>query len=76
MDELMIILACLVIAACISGIIMYVVRSKLKSVKSERTACNYTRDGSFRTTSQRDNFLYNSIIRIPRAQNSSRRGRR
>lgn len=70
------ILISIAIAAVISGIIMYTVRRKLKSVRSERTACNYTRRDSFRTTNSRDTFLFNRITRIPRAQNNSSGGRR
>ncbi|MCL1878444.1 MAG: hypothetical protein FWF80_06270 [Defluviitaleaceae bacterium] len=74
--ELIIFGICIGIGAAISGAIMVAVRSKLKSVKTERTACNYTRGGSFRTTNQKDTFLYNNIVRIPRPQNNSggRRG--
>ncbi|MCL1844562.1 MAG: hypothetical protein FWF77_01515 [Defluviitaleaceae bacterium] len=74
--ELIIFAICLAIGAAISGAIMMVVRSKLKSVKAERTACNYTRGGSFRETNRKDTFLYNNIVRIPRPQSNSggRRG--
>ncbi|MCL2356720.1 MAG: hypothetical protein FWC70_06135 [Defluviitaleaceae bacterium] len=62
---------CFVIGAAISGAIMLIVRSKLKSVKSQRSACNYTRSNSFRTTNKQDIFLYNNIVRIPKPQNNS-----
>jgi len=66
-------LVCLLIALAISGTIMLIVRSKLKSVHAKRTACDYTRNGSFRTTNQSDIFLYNNIVRIPRPQNNARK---
>ncbi|MCL1863265.1 MAG: hypothetical protein FWF78_06850 [Defluviitaleaceae bacterium] len=71
-----IIIGCVVLGLIISGAIMLFVRSKLKSVRAERTACNYTRSGSFRTTASHDRFLFNRITRIPRAQNNSGDGRR
>ncbi|MCL2200119.1 MAG: hypothetical protein FWB80_14495 [Defluviitaleaceae bacterium] len=69
-----IIIGCIILALIISGAIMFFVRSKLKSVRSERTACNYTRGGSFRTTASHDRFLFNRITRIPRAQNNNSGG--
>ena len=66
---------CLAIASAIAGVIMMVVRSKLKSVRAERSACNYTRGGSFKLTGQSDNFLYNRITKIPRSQNNNSRSR-
>jgi len=53
-------------ALVISAIIMFSVRAKLKSVKLQRTACNYERAGSFGLTKQKDAFLYRNIVRIPR----------
>ena len=69
-DLILVILACLAIGAAISGIIMMIVRSKLKSVKAEHSACNYTRSGSFKTKNQSDIFLFNSITRIPIPRNT------
>ena len=71
-----ILIGCIVLALIISGAIMYFIRSKLKSVRSERTACNYTRGGSFRTTASHDRFLFNRVTRVPRAQNNNSGGAR
>lgn len=68
-----IIIGCIVLAAAISGAIMFFVRRKLKSVRAERTACNYTRGDSFKTTNQRDTFLFNTISKIPIPRNNNRR---
>lgn len=77
MEYIVTFLICLAIASAISAVIMLVVRSKLKSVRAERTACNYARGGSFKLTNRSDNYLYNRIIKTPRQQNNSRsRGRR
>ena len=72
------IVVCILIAAAIAGIIMAVVRSKLKSVRTERTACNYTRGGSFSTTNAQDIFLFSRVTKIPKPQgnNNNSRGRR
>jgi len=72
-----VIIACILIAAVISFLIMLVVRRSLKSVKNERSACNYVRSGSFRLTGQQDVFLYSNVTRRRRSQqNSSGRRRR
>ncbi|MCL2223991.1 MAG: hypothetical protein FWB96_03375 [Defluviitaleaceae bacterium] len=73
MEIILTLLVCLLIAAAISGGIMLLVRSKLKSVRSERTACNYTRRNSFKTTNSRDNFLFNNIVRVPIPRNNSKK---
>ena len=69
-------LVCLLIAVVIALTIMLIKRSKLKSVRMERTACNYERAGSFKVTNQRDSFLYSNITRIPRPQNTGGGARR
>ncbi|MCL2387385.1 MAG: hypothetical protein FWC89_07555 [Defluviitaleaceae bacterium] len=67
---------CILIAAAISGIIMFVVRSSLQSVHAETTACNYIQSDSFRTTNEEDVFLYSHITQIPisQADNSNEDG--
>ncbi|MCL1844190.1 MAG: hypothetical protein FWF79_10300 [Defluviitaleaceae bacterium] len=74
--DFMALLVCILIAAAIAGGVMMFIRSKLKSVKAARAACNYTRDNSFGVTKSSDTFLFNNIVRIPRAQNNSTRRRR
>jgi uncharacterized membrane protein len=76
MDIFVVVLGCLAIGAIISGITMMIVRSKLKSVRAERTACNYTRSGSFKSTNQRDTFLFRRITKVPLPRNNNRGGRR
>jgi len=71
MDIIIVLFSCILIAAGISGGIMYFVRSKLKSVRSERTACNYIRRGSFNTTIKSDNFLFSNIIKVPIPRNNN-----
>jgi len=72
--DISVLFICILIAAAVAGGIMMVIRSKLKSVRTERTACNYTRNGSFRTTQQSDNFLFNNINKVPRAQQNTASG--
>jgi len=57
---------CLAVALVIATTVMLIVRSKLKSVRSQHAACNYERPGSFGLTVQKDMFLYRNITRIPR----------
>ena len=62
------ILISLGVALVVSAIIMFSIRSKLKSVKTQRTACKYERAGSFGLNKQKDLFLFRNIVRIPRPQ--------
>jgi len=64
------------VGVVIAAIIMFAIRSKLKSVRSQRTACNYVRDNSFRLTNQRDIFLFRNITRTPRQTQASGGGGR
>jgi len=64
-------IVCLIIGLVIAGVVMYSKWRKLKSVRFERTACNYVRDGSFRVTTQKDMFLFSNVTRTPRAQNNA-----
>ena len=61
------------IALLITTIVMLSIRSKLKSVRMERSACNYERSGSFDITKRADTFLYRNVVRIPRPQSTPRR---
>ena len=63
--------ACIFIGAAIAGVIMWTKWRKLKSVRFERSACNYVREGSFRITGQKDMFLFSNVSRTPRAQNNN-----
>lgn len=74
MEILMIIFVCILAAAVISGIAMMIVRKGLKSVRQERTACNYVRGGSFRVTDQKDVFLTRHLSRVKRAQQTGGSG--
>ena len=69
-------LSALLIALSIAGVTMWVKRGKLKSVHFQRDACNYVRQGSFKLTTKRDDFLYTNTVRIPRSQNNSGGGGR
>ena len=70
------IIGSLFVALIIAGAVMLYKRSKLKSVRFERTACNYVRPGSFKLTIKRDNFLFANTTRIPRQQSTPGGGRR
>ena len=68
------IIGAIVVALAIAAAIMFFIRSKLKSVRHERTACNYVRPGSFKLTGRRDDFLFANTVRTPRAQNNTSAG--
>lgn len=69
-------LGALVVALILATAIMLYKRSKLKSVHHQRTACNYTRPGSFRLDVKRDDFLFANTTRVPIPQNNSGGGSR
>ncbi|MDR0273505.1 MAG: hypothetical protein LBI27_09340 [Clostridiales bacterium] len=75
MEIILIFFICLFVGALISGIIMLLVRSKLKSVSFERTACNYTRAGSFKLTNKNDIFVFRNVTRVPIPRNTGKRRR-
>jgi len=64
----MVIFICFLIALAISGVIMMIIRSSLKSVREERAACNYVRNNSLKITNQSDTFSHENVTTTPRAQ--------
>lgn len=67
-------LVAVAVALIMAGLIMWVKRSSLKSVFSQRAACDYTRAGSFKLKIRRDDFLYANTTRTPRQQNNTSGG--
>ena len=68
-------LIAVLIGAVISLIIVFSMKSKLKSVRPQKTASNYVRSGSFTLTRDLDLYLYRTIVRTRRADtNSGSRG--
>ncbi|MBQ7780198.1 MAG: TPM domain-containing protein [Clostridia bacterium] len=68
-------LIAVLIGAVISLIIVFSMKSKLKSVRPQKTASNYVRSGSFTLTKDLDLYLYRTIVRTRRAEtNSGSRG--
>ena len=67
------IFVCILIAVVISAIIMTIVRSKLKSVRSEHAACNYVRSEGLKLTNQSDAFLYSNVTSRPRQSNNNQK---
>ncbi len=65
------------IGLLIAGIVLLIMRSKMKTARFQRNASSYLRPGSYRLTRNGNHYLYSTITRIPRPQNnSSGRGRR
>ena len=64
----------IVIGMIIAFIIVFGMRNSMKSVRQQRTACNYVRANSLRITRSKDIFLFRNIRRVPRAQNNNNRG--
>ena len=52
------------IAVVISLIVANTMKASLNSVKPQKSAANYMRQGSMRITNQRENYLYNNVTRV------------
>ena len=61
----------LVIGLVLALIITGVMRGKLKSVRSQRAAANYVRQGSMNVTQSYELFLYKTVQRRERPKSSS-----
>ncbi len=70
-DVLGSLLIAVVIGAVIALIIVFSMKSKLKSVRPQKTASNYVRTGSFMLTKDLDLYLYRTVTRTKRADNNS-----
>lgn len=64
----------LLIGFAIAMIIMSIFKKQLKSVKMERGAVNYVRQGSMNVTASRDTYLYSTVSRTARPKESSSSG--
>lgn len=64
-------LIAVVIGAVVALIIVFSMKSKLKSVRPQKTASNYVREGSFMLTKDLDLYLYRTVTRTRRADNNS-----
>lgn len=64
-------IVCLVIGLVIALIVTGVMRSKLKTVRKQDTANQYTKPGSMRVTLSTDLFLYRNVTRTRKVQSSS-----
>ncbi|MBQ3140672.1 MAG: TPM domain-containing protein [Clostridia bacterium] len=70
-DHLCTLLVSLVIGLVIGLISTGVMKSKLKSVRPQKTAANHVRHGSIKITDSREIFLYRNVSRRARPQNTS-----
>ncbi len=64
-------LVAVIMGTVISLIIVLSMKSKLKSVRPQRAASNYVRNGSFMLTKDLDLYLYRTVSRTQRADNNS-----
>lgn len=58
----------LIFGFVVALIITLVMKSKLKSVRSQRAAANYERPGSMHLTCSRDLYLYSTVTRIKKPE--------
>jgi hypothetical protein len=70
-------LGCLLAGIIIALVIVMVMKSAHKTVKKQRTATNYIRQGSFNLRKKTDSFLYRNVSRTarPKANNTNVRRR-
>lgn len=68
------ILISLAVGFVISGIVVLVMKGKLKSVRVKSAAADYVVPGSFNLRESRDLFLYANVTKTPRAQDSNKSG--
>ncbi len=61
----------ILIGFVLAMIIMFALRSKLKTVAMQRGAANYIRSGSMNVTQSRDTYLYSTISKTKREKSSS-----
>jgi len=69
-------LIALVVGLLVALIATGIMRSKLKSVKKQHTANQYTKPGSMQVTKATDLYLYSNVTRVRKAQSSSTSGSR
>lgn len=66
-----IVIAAIFFGLVVGGITVLVMRSKMKTVKPQRGAQSYVRQGSFNLTKQKDTFLYTNTTRTRKESSSS-----
>ncbi len=62
------------VAAVVALIIVSIMKSSLKTVKSQKSAVNYIVEGSMKLTENRDTFLYKNVTKRAKPKNNSHRG--
>ena len=65
------IIICIAVGMAMGFIINFAIASKNKSVRMQKNATVYTRNGSFMLTGQYDNFLYKNLEKTPKPKNDS-----
>ena len=68
------ILVSLGIGAVVALIVLLVMRGKMNTVRAQRSATNYMREGSYQLVGHRDLFLYSNTTRVRRAENNGSGG--
>lgn len=67
-------LICLVIGAAVGGIVVLIMKSQLKSVRSQPGASSYVKPGSLQLSVCRDLYLYQNTTRRPKPKNNGSGG--
>lgn len=66
--------AAVIIGIIIAFIVVFIMKSQLKTVRFQPAASNYLKEGSLNITQSRDIFLYSTVTRTPKPKNTSSSG--
>lgn len=66
--------AAVIIGIIIAFIVVFVMKSQLKTVRFQPAASNYLKEGSLNVTQSRDIYLYSTVTRTPKPKNNSSGG--
>lgn len=66
-----VIMSSVVVGLALAGIVVGMMKRKLKSVAMQRSAANYVVDGSMHVTRANERYLYSSVVSRPKPEKSS-----
>jgi len=66
--------AAVIIGIIIAFIVVFIMKSQLKTVRFQPAASNYPKEGSLNITQSRDIYLYSTVTRTPKPKNNSSGG--
>ncbi|MBO5064815.1 MAG: TPM domain-containing protein [Clostridia bacterium] len=70
-DTVKVIVICIAVGMAVGFLVMFAIASKNKSVRMQKNASVYTRQGSFIVTGNYDNFLYKNVDKTPKPKQNN-----